>query len=72
MLVFRMTEVGRFQEPFLYVWSALMISSFINTMMILVESGPSLSLMSTPLLEGKLFLVVGPRKQTDICHPGCI
>ena len=27
------------------VWSALMISSAINTMMILVESGPSLSLM---------------------------
>ena len=27
------------------VWSALMISSAINTMMILLESGPSLSLM---------------------------
>ena len=29
------------------VWSALMISSAINTMMILVESGPSLSLGSS-------------------------
>ena len=28
------------------IWSALMISSAINTMMILVENGPSLSLMS--------------------------
>ena len=31
------------------VWSALMISSAINTMMILVESGPSLSLMFTSI-----------------------
>ena len=44
------------------VWSALMISSAINTMMILVESGPSLSLM---------FIHYADQRDQRICFASC-
>ena len=53
------------------VWSALMISSAINTMMILVESGPSLSLMFIVIIPSWEYVTLSLVLFSDMVRSWC-